>query len=687
MTKPRTPFLLVLLLATLACFTGVPAAVGQPAAPGAPTNPQATVSGNTVSLSWNAPATGGAPTGYTLVVRTVTGGPVVATLPLGNVTSFGAVGPNGVFVLSFVATNAVGPGPESAAVTVTLPTLPAPPGAPTNLATSVLGNTATFTWNAPSSGGVVSNYLLVAGLTPGFVLPIASLPLPASATTTAIPGVPPGTFYVRLLSQNGGGTSAASNEASLTVAGPSAPGAPTLNQPTAAGNTLGLSWTPGSGGAPTSYVLTALTTGGAVIANVPLSGTSVSFAGVPNGTYVLQLVAVNSLGSSPASNQVTVTLPMTGPPPPINPLGSDILSPDLYFGSKLALSANGNRIAVTAYATANGTTRVYERTGATWTQLGADIIGEAAGDRAGTSVAMNAAGTRVAVGAYHNDGGGNASGHVRVYDLVGTAWTQVGADLDGDAAAWGLGWSVALSASGDRLVAGGPGVGSTTGRVKAFELVGGTWTQLGVTLTAGNEFGEAVDISQDGTTIAASSPSAAGSSRAGTVQVFRLSGGAWAQLGNTLQGEAIGDNFGSGLSLSVTGSRIAVSAPNDREGGVSGGGSPAGKVRVFDLVGGIWTQVGGDVLGSTGLNGEGLGETLHVSSDGTRFTATGSSQNLAKVYTLVGGAWVQTGTNITGLAGQAARPEGLALSDDGRTVALGFVNGTPRRIRVFSITP
>lgn len=488
-------------------------------------------------MSWNAPATGGAPTSYTLVVRAVSGGPVVATLPLGNVTSFGAVGPNGVFVLSFVASNASGPGPESTAVTITLPTLPAPPGAPTNLATSVLGNTATLTWTAPSAGGAVNNYLLVAGLTPGFVLPIASLPLPAAATSTAIPGIPPGTFYVRMLSQNAGGTSAASNETSLTVAGPSAPGAPTLNLPTVTGSTVGLSWTPGGGGAPTSYVLTALTTGGAVLANVPLTGTSVSFPGVPDGIYLLQLVAVNSLGSSPASNQITLTLP--APTGPIQQIGSDILSPDLSFGSHLALSANGGRIVVSAYATANGTTRVYERTGGTWTQIGADIIGEAAGDIAGIGVDIDAAGTRVAVGAYRNDGGGTNSGHVRVYDLVGTTWTQVGADLNGDGSGWGLGWSVALSASGNRLITGAPGSGTTTGRVKVYELVSGTWTQLGVTLTAGNEFGDAVDISSDGTTIAVSSPSAAGSSRAGTVQVFRLGAGAWTQVGDTLQGEQI----------------------------------------------------------------------------------------------------------------------------------------------------
>jgi hypothetical protein len=110
---------------------------------------------------------------------------------------------------------------------------------------------------------------------------------------------------------------------------------------------------------------------------------------------------------------------------------------------------------------------------------------------------------------------------------------------------------------------------------------------------------------------------------------------------------------------------------------VSGGGSRAGKVRVFDLVGASWTQVGGDVLGATGLNGEQLGETLALSDDGTRFATTGSPQNLGKVYSLAGGAWVQVGANITSVPGSAARPEGIALQ---RTAARSpWASSTDRR--------
>jgi len=50
----------------------------------------------------------------------------------------------------------------------------------------------------------------------------------------------------------------------------------------------------------------------------------------------------------------------------------------------------------------------------TQTQLGSDIDGEAAGDWSGNSVSMNSAGDRVAIGAPNNDGTWDPFGHVRV---------------------------------------------------------------------------------------------------------------------------------------------------------------------------------------------------------------------------------------------------------------------------------
>ncbi len=435
-------------------------------------------------------------------------------------------------------------------------------------------------------------------------------------------------------------------------------------------------------GAPAGVTVSAQTVAaGATTAALNVVTTT---AAVP-GTTTLT-VAGTGTGVTIASQ--TVALTVTAPTLPIAQIGSDVTSGEINFGGAIALSSDGSRMVVGARESANGTTRVYQRTGNAWTQLGVDIIGEATGDFAGSSVAINAGGTRIAIGAWLNNGNGlTFTGHVRMYDLVGSTWTQVGSDIDGQGAGAGSGWRVALSGSGSRLIVGANNrLGGGSARV--FDFVGTTWTQVGATLSGGGQFGDAVDVSTDGTTIAVSQPFSATS---GLVNVYRLSGGAWVQTGNTLTGlSSANEAFGDAISLTANGSRIAVSAPFSREGVPSGDPRFAGQVRVFDLVGSTWTQVGSNVNGTAVVGtraSDQLGETLMLSDDGTRFAAAVSLNSEARVYTLTSGAWVQTGATITVEPGLSIRSEGLALSPDGRTVAVGYVNGTPRRVRVFSITP
>ena len=426
---------------------------------------------------------------------------------------------------------------------------------------------------------------------------------------------------------------------------------------------------------PTNVTIASQTlTGAATSATLTIVAAGAAAA----GTTGISITATGTgVTIAPQPYSLTVTVPATA----ITQIGSDIQNADGNFASRLALSANGTRVVVGATTSANGTTRVYERSGGAWVQVGADIIGEAAGDRAGSSVDINAAGTRIAVGARFNGGGGASAGHVRVYDLVGSTWTQVGADIDGNGVATELGWSVALSSNGTRLIAGA--VGGNFARV--YDLVGSTWTQVGGTLSGGTHgFGHAVDVSADGTTIAVSEPfRSLGFPRPGSVFLYRLVGSAWTPLGSTLTGTTDQDAFGDAISLSSNGSRIVVSASGSTEGGIDGGGNGAGQVRVFDLVGGTWTAVGAKINGD--VSAAGLAFAVKISDDGTRFAATAAGQSIAKVYSFVGSAWVLTGT--TSVPTASARSEGLALSADGSTVAVGTINGSPRRVRIFSITP
>ena len=85
----------------------------------------------------------------------------------------------------------------------------------------------------------------------------------------------------------------------------------------------------------------------------------------------------------------------------------------------VSLSSDGTTVAIGATGNDGngnnaGHVRIYEYSSGSWTQLGADIDGEAADDNSGMSVSLSSDGTTVAIGATGNDGNGNDAGHLRV---------------------------------------------------------------------------------------------------------------------------------------------------------------------------------------------------------------------------------------------------------------------------------
>jgi LPXTG-motif cell wall-anchored protein len=103
-------------------------------------------------------------------------------------------------------------------------------------------------------------------------------------------------------------------------------------------------------------------------------------------------------------------------------------------------------------------------------------------DFSGRSVSLSSDGSRVAIGATANDGGGADAGQVRVYDLSAGAWVQVGSDIDGEAAFDVSGNSVSLSSDGSRVGIGAPynvGGGSNPGHVRVYELPSGATSSGG----------------------------------------------------------------------------------------------------------------------------------------------------------------------------------------------------------------
>src|SRR5690554_1590908 len=101
-------------------------------------------------------------------------------------------------------------------------------------------------------------------------------------------------------------------------------------------------------------------------------------------------------------------------------------------------------------------------------------------------------------------------------------------------------------------------------------------------------FGRNVAVSADGNIIAVGAPkNDDNGADSGHVRVYENSNGTWIQIGDDIEGETAGDQFGESVALSADGDIIAVGAPYN-----SGGGTNSGHVRIFENTDGIWTQVG-----------------------------------------------------------------------------------------------
>ena len=182
----------------------------------------------------------------------------------------------------------------------------------------------------------------------------------------------------------------------------------------------------------------------------------------------------------------------------------------------------------------SGHVRVYQWNGTdTWTQLGSDIDGEASRDESGASVSLSSDGTIVAIGAWGNDGNGSGAGHVRVFQWNGTdTWTQLGSDIDGEAAGDNSGSSVSLSNDGTILAIGAffnDGNGQYSGHVRVYQWNGtDTWTQIGTDIDgeaaydySGNT--NSVSLSGDGFTLAISANNNDGNGdNSGHVRVYKV---------------------------------------------------------------------------------------------------------------------------------------------------------------------
>lgn len=185
-----------------------------------------------------------------------------------------------------------------------------PPSAPTNLTFTVIGTTVTLNWNAPTSGGLPTFYVLEAGSSPASSN-VITYDTGGAATSLSAPNVGQGTCYVRVRAGNGVGVSGPSNEVVVSIGGPgpctTRPSAPTSLTASVGGFAVMLTWSAAAGA--TAYVLEAGSSPGSSNIFAWEIGASTSLtANAPSGTYYVRVKATNPCGTSGPSNEVILAV-------------------------------------------------------------------------------------------------------------------------------------------------------------------------------------------------------------------------------------------------------------------------------------------------------------------------------------------------------------------------------------------
>jgi len=369
-------------------------------------------------------------------------------------------------------------------------------------------------------------------------------------------------------------------------------------------------------------------------------------------------------------------------------------------GFSVDLSSDGTVIAIGAINNLgengfhSGHVRVYENISDTWSQIGSDIDGEFAADRSGNSISLSSDGNIIAIAGYYNDGNGNGSGHVRVYENMSGIWSQIGNDIDGESVNDFSGYSLSTSSDGVIIAVGTPFNGSNRGHVRVYENIDGIWTQIGADIdgeAVGDFSGNSISLSSNGNTLAVGASGNDGNGNgSGHVRVYENISDTWSQIGSDIDGEAVGDESGFSVSLSSNGNMLAV--------GAVGNNDNTGHVRVYEKISGTWTQIGADIDGEA--VGDESGVSVSLSSNGS-VVAIGASDNdgengsdsgHVRVYKYISGIWTQVGSDLDGEAANDFSSYSLSLSSNGSIVAIGAPlndgeNGSDSgHVRVYDLT-
>jgi uncharacterized repeat protein (TIGR01451 family) len=292
-------------------------------------------------------------------------------------------------------------------------------------------------------------------------------------------------------------------------------------------------------------------------------------------------------------------------------------------GWSVGVTPDGNQVFVGTpiINTYIGAVYVYTPVNDNWASaapVALDVTGVPQHSNFGSAIAVSSSGQTLVVGASAASSGGTTPGKVYVYSLNNGSWgSPVGLSNTGVTNGSNLGASVAVSSSGQILVAGAPqGNG-----VYVYTQTNGSWggpLALPIpTGAAGN--GNSIAISADGTVILTGAPNTNG--QAGAAYMYAFSNGAW-NLAKTFT-VANTNSLGYSVGLSPDGTMAFIGVP----------GGNTGSIYVSFNTNGNWSTPTALSLSGVQL-GANLGWFLAVASNGQTVIsgAPGANANAGDGY-------------------------------------------------------
>ena len=314
-------------------------------------------------------------------------------------------------------------------------------------------------------------------------------------------------------------------------------------------------------------------------------------------------------------------------------------------------------------------------------QMGSSIEGSTGDEFLGRGASISSDGNRIAVGAPKSDDNGSESGSVDMYEWSGSAWTQMGNSIVGSAAGDWFGEAVALDQDGDRVVIGAPNndtQGSDAGEVKVYSWNGSAWSQLGSTIygpsaEASAAVGTSVDINDAGDKIVFGAYGYdGGSTNKGIAWVYSWNGSAWVIQDNSnsdLIGGSSRDSYGWRVSFDSDGDRLAISG--------YGGSNINGVVGMYEWDGSSWNIMGSTLTGSTSQDFLGSGISLDADGDqvavGIRGEdgSAGNSSGAVSIYSWGGSSWGLVGSTVEGSVASKGFGGSVSISSSGEMFVAG----------------